>query len=138
LAYPIISYKTGTHYSMKQKILLVEDNCLLRENTTEMLELYNFTVLSASNGEEGLALAVKLTPDLILSDIKMPVMNGYHFLEHIRKEPSLSNTRFVFFTAACEKKEIDFGLTMGADDYILKPFTETDLLTKLKKHLLKL
>jgi len=120
---------------MKQKILLVEDNGHIRENTTELLEFYNYFVLSASNGKEGLDMALQHTPDLILCDIRMPVMNGYHLLEHIRKSPTLNNSRFLFFTASCEKKEIEMGLLMGADDYILKPFTENDLLGKLKKYL---
>lgn len=118
---------------MKQKILLVEDNGPIRENTAELLELYNYTVSSASNGEEGLEMAMQQTPDLILCDIQMPVMNGYHLLEHIRKLPSLNSSRFVFFTASCEKKEIEMGLLMGADDYIIKPFTGDELLNKLKK-----
>ena len=120
---------------MKQKILLVEDNLDIRENTTELLELFNYTVVTANNGEEALNIALQQTPDLILCDIQMPVMNGYHLLEHIRKLPSLNNSRFLFFSASCEKKEIERGLLLGADDYIIKPFTENDLLDKIKMHL---
>ncbi len=120
---------------MKQKILLIEDDLDIRENTVEMLELLDYRVLAASNGEQGLEQAIELIPDLILCDIRMPVMNGYHFLEHIRKLPGLNNSRFVFFSSSCEKKEIETGMLMGADDYIIKPFTEDDLLDKLKKHL---
>lgn len=122
---------------MKQKILLIEDDLDSRENTTELLEHYNYFVFSASNGEEALSLALLLTPDLILCDIKMPVMNGYHFLEHIRKLSFLDNTRFVFFTSSCEKKEIEMGMQMGADEYIIKPFEENDLISKLKMQLCK-
>jgi len=118
---------------MKHKILLVEDNGPIRENTSELLEYFDYTVLSASNGEEGLDMAMKQKPDLILCDIKMPVMNGYHLLEHIRKIPFLRSSHFVFFTASCEKKDIEMGMKMGADDYIVKPFTEKELLGKLKK-----
>ena len=118
---------------MKQKILVVEDNGDIRENTTELLELSDYCVCTANNGKEGLDMALQQTPDLILCDIKMPVMNGYNLLEHIRKSPSLKNSRFVFFTASCEKKEIEMGMRMGADDYLVKPFTEEELLGKLKK-----
>lgn len=118
---------------MKHKILLVEDNEPIRENTSELLEYFDYTVLSACNGEEGLDMALKQKPDLILCDIKMPVMNGYHLLEHIRKLPSLCSSIFVFFTASCEKKDIELGMRMGADDYIVKPFSEKELLGKLKK-----
>lgn len=118
---------------MKQKILVVEDNGDNRENTTELLELSDYSVSTANNGEEGLNMALQQTPDLILCDIQMPVMNGYNLLEKIRKQPSLNNSLFVFFTASCEKKEIEMGMRMGADDYLVKPFTGEDLLGKLKK-----
>lgn len=118
---------------MKQKILVVEDNGDIRENTTELLELSDYSVCTANNGEEGLNVALQETPDLILCDIRMPVMDGYNLLENIRKQPSLHNSRFVFFTASCEKKEIEMGMRMGADDYLVKPFTEEELLGKLKK-----
>jgi CheY-like chemotaxis protein len=120
---------------MKQNILIVEDNLDIRENTTELLELFNYKVFSASDGEKGLNMAMLQTPDLILCDIQMPVMNGYHLLEHIRQLPSLTNCRFLFFTASAEKKEIEMGLLLGADDYIIKPFTENDLLDKVRKYL---
>ena len=120
---------------LKQNILLVEDNLDIRENTTELLELFNYTVVAASDGKKGLNMAMLQTPDLILCDIQMPVMNGYHLLEHIRKLPSLTNCRFLFFTASAEKKEIEMGMLLGADDYIIKPFTENDLLDKVRKYL---
>jgi CRP/FNR family transcriptional regulator, cyclic AMP receptor protein len=120
---------------MKQNILLVEDNLDIRENTTELLELSNYTVVTASDGAKGLDMALQQTPDLILCDIQMPVMNGYHLLEHVRKLPSLNNCRFLFFTASAEKTEIEMGMLLGADDYIIKPFTENELLDKIKIHL---
>lgn len=120
---------------MKQNILIVEDNLDIRENTTELLELFNYKVSSASDGEKGLNIALLNIPDLILCDIQMPVMNGYHLLEHIRKFPSLTKCRFLFFTASAEKKEIEMGLLLGADDYIIKPFTENDLLDKVRKYI---
>jgi len=118
---------------MKQKILLVEDNDLIRENTTELLGFYDFEIVMARNGQEGLDIAIEKKPDLILCDIRMPFMDGYHFLEQIRKEESLTHTRFIFFTASAEKNEIEKGLNMGADDYIIKPFSESELLDKLKR-----
>lgn len=118
---------------MEQTILIIEDNLGIRENTTELLEFFNYKVLSASDGEKGFNIAILLIPDLILCDIQMPVMNGYHLLEHIRKLPSLDKSRFIFFTASSEKKEIEMGLLLGADDYIIKPFTENELMDKIKK-----
>ena len=118
---------------MQQKILLVEDDYDNRENIFEMLEISNYIVVTARNGKEGLEIAKEQKPDLILCDIKMPEMNGYHLLQNIRKLSSLSNTFFVFFTAFCEKKDIETGFKMGADDYIVKPCSGEDLIYKLKK-----
>ncbi len=122
---------------MEQTILIIEDNMDIRENITELLEFFSYKVLSAGDGEKGLNMAMRLIPDLILSDIQMPVMNGYHLLECIRKLPSLNKCRFIFFTASSEKKEIEMGLLLGADDYIIKPFTENELMDKIKKTLHK-
>lgn len=120
---------------MKHKILLVEDNEPIRENTTEILQFENYTVLTANDGAAGLVIALEHIPDLILCDIKMPVMNGFHSLEHIRKLPTLNKCRFIFFIASSEKNEIEKGLLMGADDYIIKPFDGEELIRKLKKAL---
>lgn len=120
---------------MKQKILIVEDNEPIRENTIELLELSDYEIVTACNGQEGLELALKEIPHLILCDIRMPVMDGYHLLEHIRQQPSLSGSRFVFFTASSEKNEIAEAIAMGANDYIVKPFTGEHLLDVLKKNL---
>ncbi|MBL7747985.1 MAG: response regulator [Chitinophagaceae bacterium] len=120
---------------MKQTIFLVEDNEHIRENTVELLELSNYTVIPACNGKEALDIALRQAPNLILCDIQMPEMNGYSLLEHIRQHPALNESRFVFFTASTEKKEIDAGMQMGADGYIVKPFTGEHLLEVLKKNL---
>lgn len=96
--------------SMKHKILLVEDNEPIRDNTTELLELYDYSVTAACNGKEGLEVALQQPPDLILCDIQMPVMDGYHLFELIRKYPALKNSRFIFFTASSEKKEVEAGM----------------------------
>jgi CheY-like chemotaxis protein len=98
-----------------------------------MLELDNFIVVTANDGAAGLDMALKQIPDLILCDIQMPVMDGYHLLEHIRKLSTLDNCRFIFYTASSEKKEVEKGLLMGADDYIIKPFDGDELISKLKR-----
>lgn len=118
---------------MKYKILIVEDNGPILENTTELLELSNYSVLSARNGKEGLDAALQEAPDLILCDIRMPFIDGFHLLELVRQQPSLNSSHFVFFTASCEKKEIEKGMAMGADDYIIKPFTGEELLERIQK-----
>lgn len=118
---------------MGQKILIVEDNEPIRENTIELLELFNYNVLTACNGQDGFNVALHELPDLILSDIRMPVMDGYTLLRCIREQAVFNNTFFVFFTASSEKKEIEQGLLMGANDYIIKPFTGDELLDRLTK-----
>lgn len=122
---------------MQHTILLVEDNLPIRENTTEILELSDYRVLTACNGKDGLDIALQQKPDLILCDIQMPVMDGYHLLEHIRKIPSLGHSRFAFFTSSGEKKDVQIGLQMGADDYVVKPFTGDELLSKIKSLLVQ-
>lgn len=122
---------------MQHKILIVEDNLPIRENAIEILKLSDYLVLSACNGKEGLAIALQHSPDLILCDIQMPEMNGYDLLLHIRKKACFNNTKFLFFTASAEKKDIEAGLLMGADDYIVKPFSGEDLLDKIKGWLAK-
>lgn len=120
---------------MKHSILIVEDNAPIRENTSELLELSNYKVVTANDGREGLDKAIAFTPDLILCDIQMPLMDGYHLLEHIRNEPTLKNARFLFFTASSEEKDISKGLNLGANDYIVKPFKGEELLDKIRLQL---
>jgi CheY-like chemotaxis protein len=122
---------------MKYKILLVEDNVPVRENTTELLELSDYTVITACNGTEGLTAALEHSPDLILCDIQMPEMNGYYLLQHVRQHTELDNCRFVFFTASSEKKDVEAALKMGADEYIIKPFTGERLLEVMETMLAK-
>jgi CRP/FNR family transcriptional regulator, cyclic AMP receptor protein len=118
---------------MKYKILVVEDNEDIRENTTELLELFNYCVCAANNGKEGLDKALQETPDLILSDIRMPVMDGLSLLERVRRLPTLKNARFIFFSSSSEKKHIEECMRLGADDYIIKPFSADELKGKVKK-----
>lgn len=117
---------------MRPKILVVEDDRAVRENTVELFELFGCTAFYACNGREGLELALRHHPDLVVSDIKMPVMDGYHLLEKIRTAQALTNTKFIFLSAAAEEKDIKKGLGMGADDYITKPFSCEKLLQKAK------
>lgn len=109
-------------------ILVIEDNPEIRENATEMLELDGHTVLAASHGREGLDLARRHIPDIILCDIMMPVMNGYQVLSAIRSDHSTSHIAFIFVTAQSEKSQREEGLRMGADEYLHKPFEMEELL----------
>src|SRR5260221_4815421 len=96
----------------------------------DILEFQDYTVLSAGNGVEALAVlrAQNTLPDLILSDIMMPVMNGYEFYDEIRKATRFAAIPFIFLTARGEKSDVRTGKSMGVDDYVIKPFIAEDLL----------
>jgi CheY-like chemotaxis protein/CRP-like cAMP-binding protein len=113
---------------MSQKILLIEDNLEVRENTAEILELSNYDVETAENGKIGVEMAKSLLPDLIICDIMMPELDGYGVLHILSKDPATHNIPFIFLTAKAEKSDFRKGMNLGADDYLVKPFDETDLL----------
>lgn len=115
------------------KILVIEDNELIRDNIEELLELSNYRVVTASNGQKGLVQIQTELPDLILCDIDMPKMNGYQFLEHVKSNPKTAIIPFVFITSSAQKEDIEKGLISGADSYLTKPFTIEDLTTTLEK-----
>jgi len=120
------------------KILLVEDNIEIRENTGEILELANYKVTTAANGKEGYELALQETPDLIICDIMMPVLDGYGLLHLINKNEHLKSVPFIFITAKTERNDFRKGMEMGADDYITKPFTDIELLNAIESRLQKI
>lgn len=120
-----------------KKILLIEDNQSIRENTAEILELANYKVYTAENGKVGVEAALEHKPDLIICDIMMPVLDGYGVLHLIHKNPGLQNTPFIFLTAKTERADIRRGMELGADDYLTKPFMETELLTAIESRLRK-
>lgn len=119
------------------KILLVEDNNEIRENTAEILELASYKVNTAANGKEGYESAVKEQPDLIVCDIMMPVLDGYGLLHLITKNENLKSVPFIFLTAKTERGDLRKGMEMGADDYITKPFTDIELLNAIESRLQK-
>lgn len=120
------------------KILLVEDNNEIRDNTREILELANYEISTAVNGKEGYEVALKENPDLIICDIMMPVLDGYGLLHLINKNDSLKSVPFIFLTAKTERGDFRKGMEMGADDYITKPFTDIELLNAVESRLQKI
>lgn len=120
-----------------KKILIIEDDRALRENTAEILELENFRVFQASHGKNGIIAAKEIIPDLIICDIMMPEANGYEVLEAVSLDPVTSGIPFIFLSAKSEYREIRLGMEMGADDYLVKPFEEEDLLKAIKSRLTK-
>lgn len=120
-----------------KKILVIEDNNALRENTAELLELNDYCVFTAANGKLGVELALEHQPDLIICDIMMPELDGYGVLQCLQATEGLCNTPFIFLTAKTEKIEVQTGLAKGADEYIPKPFDDADLLNAVQRQLSK-
>src|SRR6187397_733593 len=120
-----------------KKILLIEDNDNIRENTAEILQLANYNVFTAADGKLGVEAALKNKPDLIICDIMMPVLDGYGVLHLLHKNPTLQNTPFIFLTAKSERAEMRKGMELGADDYLTKPFQGTELLNAVESRLRK-
>lgn len=118
-----------------KKILLIEDNPEVRENTSEILSLANYKVITAENGKVGVELAQQEKPDLIICDIMMPELDGYGVLHILSKKPETASIPFIFLTAKTEKSDIRKGMTLGADDYLTKPFDDTDLLNAVESRL---
>jgi len=120
-----------------KKILIIEDNDEVRENTAEILELSDYEVMTASNGKEGVSIALKEKPDLIVCDIMMPQLDGYGVLHLLSKHKETSTIPFIFLTAKSEKQDFRKGMELGADDYITKPFEGTELLNAIETRLKK-
>lgn len=121
-----------------KKILLIEDDPLVRANILELLEAEEFHTLSAENGFIGALWAMEHIPDLIICDVLMPELNGYDVLRALRQDPMSATIPFIFLTANADKADIRRGMELGADDYITKPFTRVELLgaiaTRFAKH----
>jgi len=121
-----------------KKILLIEDNNEVRENTSEILQLASYDVVTAPNGKVGVELAQKENPHLIICDIMMPELDGYGVLHILSKKKETAHIPFIFLTAKAEKNDVRKGMSLGADDYLTKPFDETELLNaievRLRKH----
>lgn len=118
-------------------VLLIEDDRALRENTAELLELSGYVVLTAANGEIGIAVAKKNLPQIIICDIMMPIIDGYGVLENLSSDENTKQIPFIFLSAKTEHKEIRKGMDLGADDYLTKPFEEDDLINAIESRLAK-
>jgi CRP/FNR family cyclic AMP-dependent transcriptional regulator len=121
-----------------KKILLIEDNKNIRENTAEILELANYKVFTAENGKTGVETALEQKPDLIICDIMMPVLDGYGVLHVLHKNVAIQNTPFIFLTAKAERDDMRKGMELGADDYLTKPFQGAELLNAVESRLKKI
>lgn len=120
-----------------QKILVIDDNTDIRENTAEILSLAGYHTITAENGKSGVELATKEKPDLIVCDIMMPDLDGYGVLHLLKKNTDTEAIPFIFLTAKTERSDFRKGMEMGADDYITKPFDDIELLKAIEIRLKK-
>ena len=118
-------------------ILVVEDDDAIRNNIVRLLKLEGFSTISAPDGLIGLDRARTFRPDLVISDVGMPGMNGFELLAAIRADKVLATLPFMLLTALDDRESMRRGMTGGADDYLSKPFTRTELLEAVNAQIRK-
>lgn len=111
--------------------LLVDDSRMIRKVARRIVEKAGYAVLEAENGEEGLARCRGVMPDLIITDWNMPVMSGIEFVTALRAIPTAVPPKVVFCTTNSGAKDIHKGIEAGADEYVIKPFDEAALMSRL-------
>jgi len=119
----------------KKKILIIDDERITVELAQVILERHDFEVVCAYDGEEGLKVARAEKPDLILLDILLPKKDGFDVCEELRSDHNFKDVCILMFTAKGLSEDVERGYEVGADDYIVKPFSGNDLVIKIKKHL---
>ena len=120
---------------MPKKILVIEDEAAIRDNLRRLLVLEGYAVTAEANGALGLQRALAEPPDLILCDVMMPEMNGFEVLAALRRTPSLAQLPFIFLTASADKDSISKGISLGAADYVTKPFDLLQLAALVRRRL---
>ena len=117
------------------RILVIEDEPELRANVVRMLKAEGYEVDTAEDGEAGMESALVRPPDLIICDIAMPRMDGFGVLFSLRENVTTSKIPFIFLTASTRTYDRNFGVELGANDYITKPFKLQELLDAVKKRI---
>ncbi|MCS6792848.1 MAG: EAL domain-containing protein [Oscillatoriaceae bacterium SKW80] len=123
--------------SLMRRILVIEDESVVRDNILEILDADDFEAIGAENGRIGVELAKEYIPDLILCDIMMPELDGYGVLDALKKDPKTATIPFIFLTAKADKADLRQGMNLGADDYLTKPFRRQELLKAIAARLEK-
>jgi DNA-binding response OmpR family regulator len=118
---------------MPKEILIVDDEPSIVVPIQFLMEQQGYNVLVAENGEDALDIIYKYKPDLILLDIMLPRIDGYEVCEIVRLDPRYRDIKIIFITAKGREVEIAKGLALGADAYITKPFSNIELVSKVKK-----
>ncbi len=110
------------------QILVIEDELTVRENIVDLLEAEDYKVITTGNGFRGLVWASENIPDLIISDVTMPEIDGHDILRALRQSPVTASIPFIFLSALSDQKDVRHGMNLGADDYLTKPYSRVDLL----------
>ncbi len=119
------------------KILVIEDEKLVRDNILELLEVEGFQTVWAANGRQGVEVAQKELPNLIICDVMMPEVDGYQVLHLLRKNLQIATVPFIFLSAKATRADFRKGMQLGAYDYLTKPFTRAELLGAIQTQLEK-
>ena len=117
---------------MMFKILIVEDTLAVREEIYDILLMEGYKVFQAKNGLEGYELALNESPDLIISDILMPKLNGFEMFKKLKENIKTMHIPLIFLSAKGEKEDRKFGINLGAENYLTKPINVNDLINTVK------
>jgi len=117
--------------------MVIEDEAPIREEVMDWLQFEGHTVIGAEGGHQAIEAITHDPPEIILCDIFMPEMDGYAVLIEVRSNPTLANIPFVFLSAAASHEAVRYGMDLGADDYLTKPFTHAELLRAIESRLNK-
>jgi two-component system, sensor histidine kinase and response regulator len=120
-----------------KKILVIEDDESIRRSVGMMLRISGFEAFYAENGSIGLQMAQQSMPDVIICDIAMPVMDGYGFIQELRKSSATAKIPVIFLTAKASEEDIQKGTALGANAYLTKPIWPADLLKIVQQQLEK-
>lgn len=118
-----------------RKILVIEDEPEMRRNIVALLRYHEYQPIEAANGQQGVELAGREKPDLILCDVMMPELDGYGVLQSLQQNPRLASVPFIFLTAKGERDDLRSGMNLGADDYLTKPVANADLIRAIEVRL---
>ena len=119
------------------KVLVIEDDRLTRDIILNLLLLREISAIAAADGRAGLQLAKEIIPDLILCDVRMPVLSGYDVLAALRQDSTTATIPLIFLTAETNQDAIERGQQLGANGYLNKPFTTAELLSAIAPYLSK-
>lgn len=131
-----VGMDSDTNPAMKS-ILVIDDNEDVRYIVTTVLRNFGFAVREATSGESAIQMVLAEKPDLIISDVRMPGMDGHHLLSAIRELQSTAAIPFILMTGSGSHDDFRRGMASGADDYLRKPFTPDDLIEAVLSRLIR-